>query len=244
MSSPFLYQLKVLSARYRACLLGDWQTLMLLIAQAPIIGWLCALAWGSIERDTPSLYFVMVLASVWFGCINACREIVKERRIVERERLFGLSLSAYVGSKFTTLALLGLLQALLLQIAIEWHMALQGHFLIQTLALWGASLAGTGLGLIISSAAYTQERAVSLVPVLLIPQILFSEFVIPREYYTDVTALIEKLMPVYWGYEIFAQAAAAEPDWLWLVFSVLTVYVYALALAALAVMALYPRREF
>ena len=44
---------------------------------------------GSIERDTPSLYFALCLSAVWFGCIGACREIIKERPIVERERLFG-----------------------------------------------------------------------------------------------------------------------------------------------------------
>lgn len=241
--SGLYYQFKVLSARYRACLWGDWQTLLLLIAQAPFIGWLCTLVWGSIERDTPSLYFVMVLASVWFGCINACREIVKERHIVERERLFGLSLTAYVGSKFFTLALLGLLQTILLQLAIEWHLGLQGLFFFHTLSLWGASMAGIGLGLIVSSLTHTQERAVSAVPLLLIPQILFSEFMIPREYYTDIIEIFEKLMPVYWGYEIFSQSAAVETDWLQLTLSLLVIYAYALVLCCLAILALYPRRE-
>ena len=60
--------------------------------------------WGSVEEDTPSLYFVMCLSALWFGCINACREIVKERAIIERERFFGLNIIAYVGSKVWVLA--------------------------------------------------------------------------------------------------------------------------------------------
>ncbi|MFT5683895.1 MAG: hypothetical protein ACI8RZ_004827, partial [Myxococcota bacterium] len=97
---PFALQTRVLIDRYRACMLGDLPTLILLIAQAPFIGWLCTLVWGSVETDTPSLYFVLSLSAVWFGCINACREIVKERAIVERERLLGLSLPAYVVSRY------------------------------------------------------------------------------------------------------------------------------------------------
>ena len=104
---------RVLAARYRDCLLGDLGGLFLLLAQAPLIGWLCAVVWGSIERDTPALYFVLCLAAVWFGCINACREIVKERRILERERLFGVRPRDYVLSKVWVLATLGAIQVVL-----------------------------------------------------------------------------------------------------------------------------------
>ena len=88
MSTP-RRQSHILAARYRDCLLGDMGGFVLILAQAPLIGWLCAVVWGSIESDTPALYFVLCLSAVWFGCINACREIVKERAILERERLFG-----------------------------------------------------------------------------------------------------------------------------------------------------------
>ena len=74
------------------------------MGQAPLIGWLCTIVWGSLRRDRPSLHFALCLAAVWFGCINACREIVKERSILERERLFGLSLIAYVWSRFSVLS--------------------------------------------------------------------------------------------------------------------------------------------
>jgi ABC transport system ATP-binding/permease protein len=232
-----------LTARYRDCMFGDYLTTILLVAQAPLIGWLCALVWSGIETDTPSLYFVMTLSAVWFGCMNACREIVKERAILERERLFGLSLSAYVASKFGVLALLGLVQALALQGAVEWKLALKGPFLIQTMALWGASLCGVGLGLLVSALASRQERAVGAVPLLLLPQILFSEFVLPKQYFTDFVTVTEKFMPVHWSYQVFEAAAALETDWLWLAWSLFVLFAYALVLAALATAALLPRRD-
>ena len=72
---PFALQLKVLSTRYRACMMGDIGALVLLIAQAPFIGWLARLS-GARRNRHP--LFCHVSFWVWFGCINAC-EIVKER---------------------------------------------------------------------------------------------------------------------------------------------------------------------
>lgn len=236
-------QSSILAARYRACLLGDGKTLLLLLIQAPAIGFVCAMVWGSIERDTPSLYFVMVLACLWFGCINACREIVKERQILERERLFGLSMLAYVWSKFRILAALGLIQALILQMTIEWQLALKGNFIFQTIIMWGASLAGVGLGLIVSAIAQRQDRAVAVIPLLLIPQIILSEFVIPRDYFNDFTQIGEKLMPVYWSFESFKQTAATGPDWWWLLFSVFILYCMSLSFLILCVGIMQKSRE-
>lgn len=237
------YQTKVLAARYGLCILGDFWTTLLLLGQAPLIGWLCTLVWGSLAEETPSLHFVLCLSSVWFGCVNACREIVKERNILERERFFGLSLVSYVGSKMVVLSLLGLLQVLLLQIAVEWEIAVRGPFLLQTFALWGASVCGAGLGLLISALAKTQERAVGAIPLLLLPQILFSEFAIPERFFSDTVEVIEKLMPVRWAYRVFEEGAALEPSWGAALLALLVMFGYAALLHSLVVLALIPHRE-
>lgn len=237
------HQGRVLAARYRATLIGDWPTVLLLVAQAPLIGWFCTVVWGSVERDTPSLYFVMSLSAVWFGCINACREIVKERPILERERFFGLSLGAYVRSKLSVLAWLGLVQVVLMQAAIEWKLSLRGPYLVETLAMWGASLAGTALGLLVSAFARTQERAVGVIPLLILPQILFSEFAIPRKSFGDAVEIIEMLMPVKWAYKVFTECAAKEPSWGAVVGSLLVLVLFTVALGLGARVALIPRQE-
>lgn len=234
---------RVLAARYRDCLLGDLGGLFLLLAQAPLIGWLCAVVWGSIERDTPALYFVLCLAAVWFGCINACREIVKERRILERERLFGVRPRDYVLSKVWVLATLGAIQVVLLQATVEWHLQLRGPMALEMLALLGASVAGTGLGLLVSALATTQERAVFAVPLLLLPQILFSELAIPADLYSDVVAAMEKAMPVHWAFRVFQESAALEPRWPMTALFLLILFSMAAALVVAATAALVPRRE-
>lgn len=235
-------QCRILTNRYWDCLFGDFKSVLLLILQAPLIGWLCTLVWGSIGRETPMLFFVLCLSAVWFGCINACREIVKERAIVERERLFGLSVVAYVQSKFKVLASLGLIQVLLLLMAVEWQMALQGPFLLQLLALWLAAMAGVGLGLLVSAISGNQERAVLSVPLLIIPQLLFSEMAVPEHLFGDAMAVIEKLMPVRWAFEMCQQLAAAETAWLTVGLDILVLLAFSIVLGGLACVGLMARK--
>jgi hypothetical protein len=240
---PAPVQRRVLTARYTAALLADWKTLVLLVGQAPLIGWLCTVVWGSVETDTPSLRFVLVLAAVWFGCIDGCREIVKERAIFERERLLGVAALPYVSSKVAVLAGLVLAQVVLLQLAVEWQLALRGPLLVQTAALFLAGMCGVGLGLVVSALASTQERAVGVVPLLLLPQILFSELAIPRAAYGVVVERVELVMPVRWAYRVFAESAALEPGWGTVALSLGVLAGYAALLAGVAALALTPRRE-
>ena len=236
-------QSHILAARYRDCLFGDMGGFVLILAQAPLIGWLCAVVWGSIESDTPALYFVLCLSAVWFGCINACREIVKERAILERERLFGLRPRDYVVSKVWVLAALGAAQVVLLQGTVEWHLQLRGPMPLELLALFGASVAGTGLGLLVSALATTQERAVFAVPLLLLPQILFSELAIPNNLYSDVVATVEKMMPVHWAFRVFEESAALEPRWHMVALFLLVLLAMCTLLVVAATVSLLPRRE-
>jgi len=236
-------QLGILTRRYAACTAGDPLTVLLLVAQAPFIGWLCTFVWADAGRETDSLYFVMALSSVWFGCINACREVVRERAIVERERFFGLSLPAYVGSKFAVLAGIGLVQVVLMQAAIEWAMALKGPFLVQTATMFGCTLAGMGLGLFISALSKSQERAVGAIPLLILPQILFSEVTLPERYHGDTMSLLENFMPAHWGFQAIRELAAADIDWGVVAGGLLALGAQTLVLGALAVVALIPRRD-
>jgi hypothetical protein len=232
-------QASILTERYLDVTMGDLQTALLLIAQAPAIAGLCVIVWSGIEQDTKSLHFVLALSAVWCGCINACREIVKERAIFERERLFGLSPLAYVLSKARILIGLDAIQVAFLLGIVEWQIGLKGALGWQIVSLLLCAAAGTGLGLAVSAFSQRQERAVAAVPLLIIPQILFSEFVIPRQYFGQTAEIIEQMMIVRWGYRIFGEAAAAQPSYWWIAGSIgiliaMTMALHLLATAALA----------
>ncbi len=242
-SSPIRHQAGVLTRRYAACLWGDKASLLLLFGQAPLIGYFCTLVWGGIETDTETLRFILCLSAHWFGLIDACREIVKERAIFARERVFGLSVTGYVLSKLAVLGVVAVTQVVLLQFTVEWSLALHGPMLLQTLLLSLCALSGVGLGLLVSALAKTQERAVFAVPLLILPQILFSEFAVPRKYFGAVVDVVEKFMPVRWAYTAFQASAELSPKYGDVALGVLAqlgfVVVFLVGIAAL----LLPRRS-
>jgi hypothetical protein len=210
---PDSRQLSVLCERYLELILADkWNTLLLL-AQAPVIAGLIVVIWKDVDAVTDSLLFVLALSAIWFGTLNACREIVKEKDIFEREWMKGLSLSAYLWSKLYVLSLVGLAQCLALVFIVNSYIDLGDPPLGHLLVLFPASLGGTGLGLLISASVTTVDRSLTAVPLLLIPQILFSELLLSHEHSTDFVKFLEKTAITTWTYEGLAQLEKSEMDW-------------------------------
>ena len=209
-----LRQSGILADRYFDILLGDLRNSLLLFLQSPVIAGLIVLVWKNVEQATNTLYFVLVLSAVWFGCTNSSREIVKERAIFFRERMIGVEVPAYVFSKLRILAMLGFVQCLTLILVVNYYIHLLGNKFFLFLTLWFCSLAGTTLGLLISSIMNTQDKAVAMVPLIIIPQILFSEFALPKELHEGVTKYLERLMIAGWGYENFKELVSGQPAYL------------------------------
>ena len=178
-------QLAVMTRRYAELMLADARNLALLLLQAPVIGVLLALVstatgltGGRIEAK--KLVFMLATSGVWFGVINAAREICKERPILRRERLAGVRAGPYLLSKIVVLFALVLVQGALLLAVIAVRMRLPAHGVLLpgwlelyvTIAL--AGLAGIALGLCVSAIASSPDKATSLVPIVVIPQVLFA----------------------------------------------------------------------
>jgi hypothetical protein len=223
-----LRQSGILADRYFDIMLGDLRNSLLLFLQAPIIAGLIVLVWRNVEQATNTLYFVMVLSAVWIGCTNASREIVKEQAIFFRERMAGVEVPAYVFSKVRILAMLGFVQCLLLMGIVNYEIHLLGNKLLLFLTLYLCSFSGMMLGLMISAIMNSQDKAVGMVPLLIIPQILFSEFALPKELHEGVTKYLERLMLAGWGYESFTQIVSAEPAYLVIVRNFLILIGFAL----------------
>ncbi len=203
-----LRQFGILVRRYLRLMLSDRRTLAILLLQAPIIGGILLLvakedALQNLESSHGRLVlFLLALVAVWFGILNSAREISKEQAIYRRERLANLRIGPYVASKVCVLAGLCLIQSLmlLLVLAIKVDFAaevvqftgtgpvhhVRGEFL-SPLGFVGAlaittfltSMTGLGLGLLISSAAHTSDRAMSVIPIALVPQIVFALALMP-----------------------------------------------------------------
>ena len=129
--------------------------------------------------DAQTLLFIMGFAAVMFGCINGAREIVKEIPIYQRERMVNVGLAPYLFSKIVVLGALSLLQSAVLVFLVDMKAPLQqGIFLPPiveiSLSMALTAMAGLLLGLTISAIAPNTDRAMSFVPLILIPQVIFS----------------------------------------------------------------------
>jgi ABC-type multidrug transport system ATPase subunit/pSer/pThr/pTyr-binding forkhead associated (FHA) protein len=196
-------QFSILCRRYLDVLRGDTRNLKFLLAQAPIIGLLLMLVFpsDSIAAGKGSLLlFCMVISALLFGIINASREITKESAIYRRERLINLKTLPYLASKAAILSGLCLIQSTLLllmvRLKIDFQVDLGGMAAI-FLTLLMATLCGMLLGLCLSAVATTSDQAMSLVPVAILPQIIFSGLI-------DIEGLkpLRYLMPSYWAYGV------------------------------------------
>lgn len=205
-------QMGILAERYLEIVCGDLGYTFLCLIQAPFIALCIVLVWGDTQTVTDSLWFVLALSAVWFGCINACREIVKERPMYARERRVGLDPGAYVFSKVMILAMLGFIQCLCLVYLVNLKLKLPGAEMLHFVVLFMASVAGTALGLALSAFVSTSDRALAGVPLLLLPQILFSEAVMSHANSKWGVKLAEDLTMVKWAYQGLQNLAAPEPN--------------------------------
>ena len=199
-----LRQWATLSRRYMGVLARDKFNLLILFAQAPIIALLTYLVVGSnSQRDFP--YFILALVALWFGTSVAAREVIRERAVYNRERMVNLRLLPYVGSKLFVLLMIVSFQCLLLfgtlkLLDVTTLMKVPGKFggFPQLLVMILTGTVGIALGLFISAVVKTSEMATSLVPLILIPQILFSGLVgVP----VGMSRLAGVVMPATWSFD-------------------------------------------
>lgn len=183
-----LRQFGILARRYLDLIIQDRRNLGILLLQAPIIGVLLMLVAKAdalvgdktFASEAKKVLFMLATVAVWFGIINAAREITKESPIFRRERLANLRIGPYVLSKIAILLLLVVVQSALLLglVSLRVQLPAMGVLLPGWLELYATtlltSLAGLAMGLAISSSASTPDRAISIVPLALIPQILFA----------------------------------------------------------------------
>lgn len=184
--------LPILLLRQWAILRADWKNLLLVLGQPVLI----ALMVTWVTRDSALILFFAMISTLWFGCGNAAQEIVKEVAMFRRERLIGLGRSSYLLAKFLTLGRITVVQSLLLYGVMQLgSRGIGGSVGWQLAALVATSFASVGLGLAISALSRTILQAVMLVPLVLIPQILFSGFTPPAGDMKTGPYVISRLMP-------------------------------------------------
>ncbi|MEV4441936.1 FHA domain-containing protein [Streptomyces sp. NPDC049577] len=177
-------QLWTLMRRYVAALTSDRTFLAIMIALPFVMGAMTrALAQGKFTDSsaTPAL-LVLCVGGVLTGAANAVRELVKERVIYRRERVVGLSRSAYVMSKVLVLGMITIAQAIVLTLVALAGVDLAapgGKGVVMaplaeiTLAVALLSFTAMMLGLLVSALVRKEEVTMPLLVFLAIVQVVF-----------------------------------------------------------------------
>lgn len=207
-------QIPVLCKRYMKLLCNDKMRLLLILLMAPGLQLLISVVADGRQFEqyemTKSLLFALSCATVWCGIFNAIQEICKERSILKREYMTGLSLTAYILSKILVLGVICFIQSGLIVLTFTALVGLpkEGLFMLPILEMltttFLTALAATAMGLLASSFFKNADRAMTAAPILLMPQILFSGLIFKLE---GASELISWLVVCRWSMEGYGTTA-------------------------------------
>lgn len=230
-----LRQFRILLRRNLRLLAADRRNLVIMAMQAPLIGAILVLvsrasALQEVQASHGRLVlFLVALVAVWFGILCSARELTKERDVYMRERLANLRIAPYLLAKLLVLSAVCAVQSVVLLAVLAVDVDLSAAVTVFTatgpvavvrgvgaLGFVGAllvttfcsSLAGLGLGLLISAASRTSDRAMSLVPMVLVPQLLLALALVPLP---AGMAPLSWLTGARWAMEAFGSIAQLTP---------------------------------
>lgn len=207
-------QLPVLCSRYIKLVINDRQRLLLLLAQAPILALLISLVADGTQFEqyemTKSLLFALSCSAFWVGMLNAIQEICKERSILKREYMTGLSLNSYLLSKIVVLGFLCFIQSILiidvfdLTVGIPSDKLMISPFMEIFVTTFLTAVSSAAMGLFVSSLFTNADRAMTVAPIMLMPQILFSGLIFKLD---GATEMISWLAVCRWSMEGYGTTA-------------------------------------
>ena len=201
----FWQQLTVLTRRYTRLQLTDPVSCFFLFLQTALIAILvCAFGTISPEKSLgdqagtiKGVIFTMLLSMLWCAGTSSVREIVKEQSILTHEIRFGVQTGTWLVSKLIFLFSVVVVQALamLLIVRIGTHLPCAPIPVLFLLIFTGFS--GVAVGLLVSALSNSAERAMVILPIILIAQAIFAGVLFTL---SGITEFIAKTMvPAYWS---------------------------------------------
>ena len=190
-SISFVRQFFMLVSRYTRIMVRDRRNLLLLLLQAPAIAIFLGFVFKSEAKFLPmSFYFCLTISAIWMSGVNAAQEIAREWQLLDREHRVGLSLKAYLIAKATVTAQSALVQATLFWLFLGMVFATFPFSATTWFLIVVGTASGGVLGLCISALSGNVGRAMTVLPIIFIPQIFFSGILIPFDRMTDIGRIL------------------------------------------------------
>lgn len=208
-----IYQTRVLTSRYALLVTRDRRHLRSALIQVPVLGLFTAILFHrnvfksaipvTEASQAGQLIFLMVTISIWLGAIASAREIVKERSVVDRETAIGVRIPAYLASKLIVLFVFASAQILLftfIVFALRPPNASAGAVASLLIILLLSGAIAVLMGLVVSALASSEDQATGVIPLLLVPQLLFGGAIVQIEAMNAIVKLIAVFVPSRWAY--------------------------------------------
>lgn len=130
------------------------------------------------NENIPQFIFISVIVSLFLGLTVSAEEIIKDQKNLKRESFLQLSWNSYLSAKVALMFLISAIQSLSFVLVGNFTLEISGLELYYWLMLFTASCSANLVGLIIS-ATFNSEKVIYLaIPILIIPQLLFSGVII------------------------------------------------------------------
>lgn len=157
--------------------------------------------------NMPAYFFMSVIVALFMGLTVSAEEIIRDRKILKREKFLHLNRSSYIFSKISILFAISAIQTFLFVLVGNYILQIREMFLIHWAILFTTSCFANLLGLNISSAFNSAVTIYILIPILLIPQLILSGVVVkfdklnPLIGNTATVPMVGDMMASRWAFE-------------------------------------------
>ena len=158
----------------------------------------------------PQYLFISVVVSLFLGLTVSAEEIIKDQKILKREKYLHLSKGSYLFSKIGIMFFISLIQSLTFVLVGNSILEVKGMLLPFWMVLFSTSCFANILGLNISASFNSAKVIYIIIPILIIPQLLFSGVIVrfdrlfPGISNQSSVPLIGNVMTSRWAYEALA----------------------------------------
>lgn len=160
--------------------------------------------------NLPQYLFITVVVALFMGLTVSAEEIIKDKKILKREKYLNLNKNSYLFSKLGLLFLISAIQTASYVLIGNSILEIQGMFWPFWIVLFSTACFANVLGLNISATFNSAKVIYILIPILIIPQLLFSGVIVrfDRLHKSMVTegevSWVGNAMVSRWAYEALA----------------------------------------
>jgi len=181
-----LKQMRIFTTRDFLSKISDRQYLLLNILEAPLLAVVLATVVryrnntdGTMyvfrfNENIPAFLLMSIIVALFLGLTVSAEEIIRDRKLLKREQFLHLSWSSYLTSKMILLFGLSAIQTLSFVMIGNAILEIQGMTPAFWLILFSTSCMANMMGLNISSAFRSAVTVYIMIPIILIPQLIFS----------------------------------------------------------------------